>query len=99
MVDPDADVLVRVLSEETQVAARNLDAVGHLACDPFEAVLDQLKILAFDLGHVANACVTDLEETGNDRQGPVDIVDDTGVDLTASADDLLIHLHLLQIAL
>ena len=69
-----------------------LDAVGDLADDDFEALLDKMHVLQVKLGGVANPLADDLrrspEMTG---QRPVDVVDDAGVDLAAGLGELLVN--------
>src|SRR5689334_23525751 len=52
VVDPYPHVLVWILPEKTQVAARDLNAVGDLAGNAFETILDQFKVLALDLVYI-----------------------------------------------
>src|SRR5882757_7130989 len=85
LVNPNASTIPGVLPEEAQVAARNLDAVGYLAGDSFQIVPDGFQLFAFNHRFLANALVDELEQTGDDGQGGVNVMDDAGVDLSASA--------------
>ena len=50
LVDPDARGLLRLAPQEAQVAARNLDAVGDLARDDLEPLLDELQVFHREAG-------------------------------------------------
>src|SRR6266581_2177790 len=90
LVDPNAGRVARILPQKAQVAAGNLNAIGDLSGDPFEVVLGQLQLFALDLRLVANVLVDKLKQAGNDGERPVNIVDDAGINLASSPDDLLL---------
>jgi hypothetical protein len=49
--------------------------------DSAQAIFDILEFVALDLRFLADLLVNELEETGNDRKRPVDVVDDARVNL------------------
>ncbi len=84
-------------AQEAEVAAGDLDAVGHLAGDDFEALLDKLEVFHRKLGRVANPLADELNEAGDDGQRAVDIVDDAGVDLGPGFGELLVNVVALEL--
>jgi hypothetical protein len=99
LVGPDSGGSVGLLAQEAQVSAGDLDAVGDLAGDAFEAILDHFEVFAIHAGRVADALVDDLEEPGNHGQRAIDVVNDAGVNLASGAHNLFIHMRLLQFLL
>src|SRR5436309_2149035 len=76
LIDSHARSVIGTLPQKTQIPAGNLDAVGQLAGDGLEAVFDELDRFFFEAGGISNALVNELDETGDDRERTVNVVDD-----------------------
>ena len=99
LVDPDARIIIRILAQETEIPPGNLDAIGDLPGDALETIFDRLQILVLYSRRIADPLIDDLEQTRNDRQRTVDVMDDARVNLAPRADDFLLHLQLLKLIL
>jgi acetolactate synthase regulatory subunit len=97
LVHTDPGDLVGVTPEKAKIAAGDFNAVGYLSSDGLEPVLNELQILHFEASGVPNALVEELDKAGNDRERPIDIVDDAGVDFTPSMGHLLLDFLVLQL--
>src|ERR1041385_4704004 len=76
-------------AQKAQVSIGDLDAAGDLACDAGEPVLNYAKLLTFQMSGIADALVNHFDKARDDRQRPVDVMNDAGVNFTPRARHLL----------
>src|SRR5438876_889337 len=84
------------LAQETEIALRDFDAIVDLPGDAGQPVLHQIQAAAFESGGAADVLVDYLDETRDDGQRPVDVVNDAGINLALGANDFLLQLLVVQ---
>src|ERR1051326_2747556 len=98
LVYADAWRFIGLPPQKAQVAARYFNAVCDLARNRPEPVLDEFQIIDLKPLGIANSLVHELNESGNDCQRPVDVMDDAGVNLATGVGHLLFDFLVLQFA-
>ena len=97
LVDAHARGALAVLVPQNfEVAPGNLDAVGGLPRDDAQPVLDKFQILHLHPRRAVEPLVQHLHKTGDDRERPVDVMDDAGVNVAALLVNLPLDMLVLQ---
>ena len=96
LIDAHPRRFVRLSAEKTEVTPGNLNAVARLPPDDAQPFPDEFQIRHLQPRGLAEPAVEHLDETADDGERAVDVVDDAGVNVASRLGNLLLDALVLQ---